>query len=160
MELLEVILLTVDDKRRQSDTGKIAYSNLIRARVLDNFSAQVTALDGAEVLLVRLAIASVLVKHVWGSRFSLRFQDGKPELLSLDGLAATSFTFITFIESLENQTTYLESTHKTYYSSYAMLTSNSSPQTSCKLGASLGQNKVQSPLASTRFMNKSGIQRA
>jgi hypothetical protein len=108
MEFLEVILLTVDDKRRQSNTGKIAYSNLIRARVLDNFSAQVTALDGAEVLLVRLAIASVLVKHVWGSRFSLRFQDGKPELLSLDGLAATSFTFITFIESLEYQTTYLE----------------------------------------------------
>ena len=37
--------------------------------------------------------------------------------------------------------------------------SNSSPQQSARPGDSLGQNKVHSPLASTRFMNKSLVQR-
>ena len=44
------------------------------------------------------------------------------------------------------------------YCSY--FASNSAPQQSASPGASLGQKSDQSPLASTRFMNRSGVQRA
>ena len=43
---------------------QIADCRLLGAGVLDDFSAQVAALDGAQVLLIGLAVAAVLVQHV------------------------------------------------------------------------------------------------
>ena len=49
----------------KSNGGQVADSRLLGACVLDDLSAQVAALDGAQVLLVGLAVAAVLVQHVW-----------------------------------------------------------------------------------------------
>jgi hypothetical protein len=103
VKLLEVVLFTVYDKSGQGNTGKIAYSNFLWAGVLDNFRTQITALDGTKVLLVRFSVAGILVEHIWGSSFSLRLQNGEPQLLCLDSLATTTFTFIAFIKSLMNK---------------------------------------------------------
>jgi len=48
---------------------KCAY--LVWRAVLDNLSTQVTAFDRAEILLVRFAIAGILVQNVRGSSFNL-----------------------------------------------------------------------------------------
>lgn len=56
---------------------------LILTGVLYNLCAQVTAFDGAQVLLVALAVAGILVEHVGCASLSLRLNDGMPHLLSL-----------------------------------------------------------------------------
>lgn len=57
--------------------------HLIFARVFYYLRAQVAAFDGAQVLLVALPIAGVLVEHVWRACFCLRLDDGVPQLLGL-----------------------------------------------------------------------------
>ena len=57
---------------------------LIFTCVLYNFCAKVAAFDGSQVLLVTLSVAVILVEHVWGAGFRLRFKDGVPHLLCLD----------------------------------------------------------------------------
>ena len=47
-------------KHGQADRGQVAHRHLVGRRVLDDLGAQVGALDGAEVLLVALAVARVL----------------------------------------------------------------------------------------------------
>ncbi len=71
---------------------KCAY--LVWRAVLDNLSTQVTAFDRAEILLVRFAIAGILVQNVRGSSFNLWLHDSKPELLRLHFLLVTSFSLI------------------------------------------------------------------
>ena len=44
-------------------------------------------LDAAEVLLVGLGVAGVLVEHVRRARLHLRLEDCEPQLLRLDRLA-------------------------------------------------------------------------
>lgn len=56
---------------------------LIFACVLYNLRAQITGFDGAQILLVALPVAGVLVEHVWRTGFCLRLDDGVPQLLSL-----------------------------------------------------------------------------
>ena len=68
----------------QRDRCKVAHGNLVLVRVLNDLSAEVGALDGAEVLLVRLSIACVFVKHIWGSSLDLRVNDLLPKPLSFD----------------------------------------------------------------------------
>ncbi len=56
----------------EGNGGQVADSRLFRAGVLDDLSAQVAALDGAQVLLVGLAVAAVLVQHVWVASLNLQ----------------------------------------------------------------------------------------
>ena len=51
--------------------GQVADSRLFRAGVLDDLCAQVAAFDGAQILLVGLAVAAVLVQHVWVASLNL-----------------------------------------------------------------------------------------
>ena len=53
--------------------------HLIEVSVLDNLGAEVGTGDGAEVLLVGLAVAVVLVQHVWISCLRLRRQNLEPQ---------------------------------------------------------------------------------
>lgn len=62
---------------------EVSPSHLIFARVFYYLCAQVAAFDGAQVLLVALPVAGVLVEHVWRACFCLRFDDGVPQLLGL-----------------------------------------------------------------------------
>ena len=48
--------------------------------------------------MIALAIAAILVKHIWSSGFDLRFNDGGPKLLRLDRLTAASFPLILFVQ--------------------------------------------------------------
>ncbi len=57
---------------------------LIFGAIFHNFCAEVWALDGAQVLLIRLLIASIFVKHVRCASFYLGLDNGIPECLSLD----------------------------------------------------------------------------
>ena len=66
------------------DGPEVAHGNLVWRRVLDDLGAKVGRLDGAQVLLVGLAIARVLVKHIWSSGLNLRLDDGVPQCLGLD----------------------------------------------------------------------------
>lgn len=49
--------------------------------VFHNFSTQITTFDGAKVLLVWFAVASILVQHIRCTCFHLRFTDGIPKCL-------------------------------------------------------------------------------
>lgn len=62
---------------------KISPSHLIFACVLYNLGAQIAGFDGAQVLLVALPVAGILVEHVWCASFCLRLDDGVPQLLGL-----------------------------------------------------------------------------
>lgn len=56
--------------------------------------AQVAALDGAQVLLVALAVAVVLVQHVGVARLNLGLKDSEPQLLGTNHLARTALLLI------------------------------------------------------------------
>mmetsp|Transcript_2607 Transcript_2607/g.5609 ORF Transcript_2607/g.5609 Transcript_2607/m.5609 type:complete len:277 (+) Transcript_2607:658-1488(+) len=85
------------DEFGQTDGGKVAYRNLIRSRVLDNFGTEVGALDGTQILLIGLGVAVILVQHVWRPRLHLRIQNGKPKLLRLDSFATPTLLLVLFI---------------------------------------------------------------
>lgn len=58
-------------------------AHLVFACVLYDLCAQIAGFDGAQILLVALPVAGVLVEHVWCTGFCLRLNDGVPHLLSL-----------------------------------------------------------------------------
>ena len=74
--------------------GEIANGYLFFAGVLEDLSAEVRALDGAEVLLVGFAVAVILVEHVRGSCLDLRVDDLTPEPLGLHCLLASFLFFV------------------------------------------------------------------
>ena len=45
-------------------------------------------MDGAEILLIGLAVRMILVEHIWRARLHLGLEDSKPQVLSLHGLPA------------------------------------------------------------------------
>jgi hypothetical protein len=102
MKLLIVELASLSiHEPSQANGGEIANGDLIWTGVLHYFSAEIRALDRAKVLLVRLAVTSVLVKHVRGSSFDLRFDDLSPKPLSLHSLPASAILFILSVELFE-----------------------------------------------------------
>ena len=58
----------------------------VERSVLNDFCAEVGTVDCTQVLLVRLPVGTVLVKHVWGTSFHLCLEDAEPELLRFDRL--------------------------------------------------------------------------
>jgi hypothetical protein len=103
-ELGKVVVVLVNDKGRERDGSQVADGNLVGRGVLDDFGAEVAALDGAQVLLVALAVAAVLVEHVRVAGLDLRLEDGGPELLSLDDLASHALLLVLVEECLDWQT--------------------------------------------------------
>mmetsp|Transcript_73652 Transcript_73652/g.208598 ORF Transcript_73652/g.208598 Transcript_73652/m.208598 type:complete len:573 (-) Transcript_73652:343-2061(-) len=98
----EVVLLPPAlRKGGQGDRREIAHSHLVRGGVLDDLRAQIGAVDGAEVLLVGLAVGVVLVQHVRRAGLHLRLQDAEPELLRLDALPALAISFHPGVHLLE-----------------------------------------------------------
>ena len=85
-------------------------SYLIRWTVLDNLCAQVAALDGSQVLLITLPVASILIQHVWVSCFSLCLNDGVPQLLGFDCFTPLTFTFIPATLAMKSNWIHLEIT--------------------------------------------------
>lgn len=69
--------------QREAEFFYVASSHLIFACVFYDLCAQIAGFDGAQILLVALPVAGVLVEHVGCAGFSLRLNDGIPQLLSL-----------------------------------------------------------------------------
>ena len=67
---------------------------LIWAAVFHNLCTEVGALDGAQVLLVTLAVAGILVEHVGIAGLRLGLNDSVPQLLGLEGAPTTTFLLI------------------------------------------------------------------
>ncbi len=89
------------DQLGKTDAGKIADGSLVLGGVLDNLGTKVGRLDGSQVLLVGLAVAVILVEHVGSSGFDLGVENGKPQLLRIDGLASLALAFVFFVEFLK-----------------------------------------------------------
>lgn len=68
--------------------------HLIFACVLHNLCAQIAGFDGAQILLVALPVAGILVEHVWRPSFCLRLNNGVPQLLSLHHTFSPTFLLI------------------------------------------------------------------
>ena len=85
----------------QGNGGQVANSDFILGGVFKDLSAEVGALDAAEVLLVALAVASILVQHVWGASLDLRINDLLPKPSSFDLLHGATFLLILSVHGLE-----------------------------------------------------------
>mmetsp|Transcript_20190 Transcript_20190/g.56240 ORF Transcript_20190/g.56240 Transcript_20190/m.56240 type:complete len:301 (+) Transcript_20190:1449-2351(+) len=85
-------------KAWQRNGCQVAHSRLLRAGVLNDLSAQVGALDGAQVLLVGLAVAAVLEQHVRVASLDLGLQDGEPQLLGTYHPACTPHALILLVQ--------------------------------------------------------------
>ena len=105
---------------RQVDGGEVADCALICVGVLHDFRAQITRLNGAQVLLVGLRVACILVQHVRSASLNLKrkrvisatnkneaprmhanassthlgVQDGHPELLGIHYLARSFLALV------------------------------------------------------------------
>lgn len=81
-------------KGRKSEGSQVADGDLVRCGVLNDLSAEVGAPNRSQILLVALSVASIFVKHERVAGLSLGFQDRIPQLLSLDGLSASTFFLV------------------------------------------------------------------
>lgn len=79
---------------RKSKGSQVANGDFVWCSVLDNFGTKIGAPNSAQILLVALSVASIFVKHERVAGLSLGFQDRIPQLLSLDGLSASTFLFV------------------------------------------------------------------
>ena len=98
--IIEALCLSVG-KFGQGDGSQVAHCNLIFARVLENLSAEIAALDRAKVLLVALSIAGVFEKQVRSSCLNLCVNNLIPKPLSLNGFSALARLFVSGIQLLK-----------------------------------------------------------
>src|SRR5688572_22815501 len=63
--------------------------------VFYNLSAEVTAGNGSQVLLIALSITSIFVEHIWCTSLGLSCNYFIPELLSFNCATAPTFLLIT-----------------------------------------------------------------
>ena len=80
-------------RRHQRGPKKKGGGNLAKT-----YRAQVGALDRAQVLLVGLGVARVLVEHVRVARLDLRLEDRKPQLLRLDRLLGAPLLLVALVQ--------------------------------------------------------------
>lgn len=85
----------LESGNRSGPSQFLLSTHLVFAGVLHDLRAQVAALDGAQVLLVALAVAGVFVQHVRRAGLRLRLDDGVPELLGLHHPADTALPLVT-----------------------------------------------------------------
>ena len=121
-------------KQRYKDNR---FTYFFRRAVLDDFRAQIATLDGAQILLVALPIAGVLVDHIGIAGFRLRDNDGVPQRLRRDSLLVAAFLLVSAKgtgckKTINGLTSFSPEKHS--YLVYSC--SNSSPQTSAKPGHS------------------------
>lgn len=96
------VKLALTNEARKRDRSEITHGDLVRCCVLDNFAAKVGALDGPQVLMVRLGVRMVLVEHVWCACLNLAINNGLPELNSLNGLPTDALGLVLGVEILES----------------------------------------------------------
>ena len=101
LQFVEVEGLVRLDKHVDSDGCEVADSDLVRSGVLHDLGTEVGALDGAEVLLVALPVAGVLVEHVGGPGLNLALDDAVPQLLGLHLPPGSPLPLVLLVESLE-----------------------------------------------------------
>merc|ERR1719361_2885253 len=94
-------LVLAAHERGQCNRCEVAHSHLVRRCVLNDFRAEVGAVDCAQVLLVGLPVGMVLVKHVRGTSFHLCLEDAEPELLRFDRLVPLAISLKLRVESLK-----------------------------------------------------------
>lgn len=99
--LIHELLGLLVDESGQCNGCQVADGHLIRTGVLNDLSAQVGALDGAQVLLVALPVAGILVQHVGSACLDLTLNDLGPQPLGLDGLPASAFSLILLIQGFK-----------------------------------------------------------
>lgn len=80
----------------------IILSYLILTGVLYDLCAQITAFDGAQILLVALTVAGVLVKHIRRTSLSLRLNDSMPQLLGFYHTFCSALLFVPLTHSCTN----------------------------------------------------------
>mmetsp|Transcript_5523 Transcript_5523/g.7783 ORF Transcript_5523/g.7783 Transcript_5523/m.7783 type:complete len:590 (-) Transcript_5523:355-2124(-) len=101
-QLLEVEgLVRLVHEGRQIHRGQVADRHLLRGGELHDLRAQVGRADGAQVLLVGLAVAGVLVHHVGRAGLHLRRQDGEPQLLRGHRAARLALPLVLLVQRLE-----------------------------------------------------------
>ena len=93
--------VVLDDEPRERDGREVAHRGLLRGGELHNLGAEVGRADGAEVLLVGLAVARVFEEHVRVAGFNLRLEDGEPELLRLDRLLTLALGLVLGVQRFE-----------------------------------------------------------
>ena len=100
-EFVVVEVTLVGDEFGEGDGRQVADGHLVLGGVLDDLRAEVGAADGAEVLLVGLAVGCILVQHVRYAGLNLVFDNLEPELLGLDGLASLALGLVLLVQGLE-----------------------------------------------------------
>mmetsp|Transcript_13701 Transcript_13701/g.29658 ORF Transcript_13701/g.29658 Transcript_13701/m.29658 type:complete len:291 (+) Transcript_13701:1024-1896(+) len=98
---LLVVEDTVGDEARQGDGREVAYSDLFGRSELDDLGAQIGRTDGAEILLIGLAVGRILVQHVRRARLDLRVKDCEPERLRGHRSLRAPFFLIPLVQLLE-----------------------------------------------------------
>ena len=88
-------------KLGNGDRRQVAHGHFVRCGVFDDLCAEVGRPDGAQILLVGLAVGGVLVEHVWRAGFHLAFQHFEPEVLGLNGLPSLAFHLVLGVQRLE-----------------------------------------------------------
>mmetsp|Transcript_12173 Transcript_12173/g.26968 ORF Transcript_12173/g.26968 Transcript_12173/m.26968 type:complete len:510 (+) Transcript_12173:311-1840(+) len=101
LQFLEIEGTLILDEGWQSDGSQITDSNLVRGGELNNLGAQIGTANGAQVLLVGLLVAGVLVEHVRSARLHLALQDLEPQLLRRNSLPSAALSLVLLIQSLE-----------------------------------------------------------
>ena len=91
-------------KLGHGNRSEVAHRHFVGRGVLDDLGAEVGRTDGAEVLLVGLAVGGVLVQHVGRTGLHLAFKDLEPQVLSLHGLASLAFCFVLGVEGFKLRT--------------------------------------------------------
>eukprot|EP00754_Rhynchopus_humris_P001505 Rhum_TRINITY_DN10876_c0_g1::Rhum_TRINITY_DN10876_c0_g1_i1::g.40448::m.40448 len=89
------------DELGERDRGEVADGHLVLVRVLHDLRAQVAALDRAQVLLVGLRVARVLVQQVRRARLDLRLKHREPQGVRRHRLQRTALTLVPLVERLE-----------------------------------------------------------
>jgi len=96
-----MVELPVLNKHGQSDRRQVTNRHFIGRGVFEDLRAEVGRPDGAQVLLVALAVGRILVEHVRGAGLNLGFQDLFPQFAGHNGFPSLAFLFVAHVEFLE-----------------------------------------------------------
>ena len=93
-QLVKVVGLIGQHKFVERNRRQIADGHLVWRAILDYLRAQIRAFDRAEILLIRLRVARVLIEHIRKAALALRLNDDAPELARLYLLTIATLVLI------------------------------------------------------------------
>ena len=88
-------------KLRERNRGKVANGYFVLTCIFNNFCAEIGTFDRSKVLLVRLTVAVVFVKHIGSTCFNLGINDLTPKPLGFDSLFASLLLLILKVKLFE-----------------------------------------------------------